>query len=145
MYDLFQNYVGDLNKLREAFHSELEATAKDLSQAMALYASRNDAALASFMEQAATRGAELEAAAAARLNQFRGAPAGADLSDDNEPVALTAINEDKLRISTAAERAVADGLQVESQGGRKLPPARSITLVKSEQVQSELLTDRAAE
>lgn len=145
MYDLFQNYVGDLNKLREAFHSELEATAKDLSQAMALYASRNDAALASFMEQAATRGAELEAAAAARLNQFRGAPAGADLSDDNEPVALTAINEDKLRISTAAERAVADGLQVESQGGRKLPAARSITLVKSEQVQSELLTDRAAE
>src|SRR5215469_6788524 len=107
MYDLFQNYVGDLNKLREAFHSELEAAAGDLSQAMALYASRGEAALASFMEQAATRGAELEAAAAVRLNQFRGVPADADLSDDNEPVALTPINEDKLRISTAAERAVA--------------------------------------
>jgi hypothetical protein len=26
MQDLFQNYVSDLNKLREAFHSELEAT-----------------------------------------------------------------------------------------------------------------------
>jgi hypothetical protein len=138
MYDLFQNYVGDLNKLREAFHSELEATAKDLSQAMALYADRSEAALASFMQQAAIRGAELEAAAAVRLNQFRGHPTDADLSDvDNEPVARTPINADKLRISTAAQQAVADGLQGESEGGRKLPPARSITLVKSEQVQSE--------
>jgi hypothetical protein len=42
-----------------------------------------------------------------------------------------------LRISTAAERAVADVLQVESDGHRKLPPARSIALVKSAQVQSE--------
>lgn len=136
MYDLFQNYVSDLNKLREAFNSELEATAEDLSQAMALYASRNEAALASFMEQAAIRGAELEAAAAERLNQFRGLPADADLSD-NGPVALTPTNADKFRISTAVQRAVADGLQVESEGDRKLPPARSITLVKLEQVQSE--------
>ena len=138
MYDLFQNYVGDLNRLREAFHRELEATAKDLSEAMALYADRSEAALASFIEQTAICGAELEAAAAERLNQFRGHPVDADLSDvDNEPVARTPINADKLRISTAAERAVADGLRVESEEGRKLPQARSITLVKSEQVQSE--------
>src|ERR1700722_20022465 len=138
MYDLFQNYVSDLNKLREAFHSELAATAEDLSKAMALYAGRSEAALASFMEQAATRGAALEAEAAARLNQFRGLPANADLSDvDNGRVARTPTNADKLRISTAAEHAVAAGLQVESEGDRKPPPARSIALVKSGQVQSE--------
>ena len=137
MYDLFQNYVSDLNKLREAFHSELAATAEDLSKAMALYADRGEAALASFMEQAATRGAELDAAAALRLNQFRGLPANADPSDvDNGPVARTPTNADKLTISTTAERAVADVLQFESEGYRKLPPARSI-LVESGQVQSE--------
>ena len=138
MYDLFQNYVSDLNKLREAFHSELVATAEDLSKAMELYAGRSEAALTSFMEQAATRGAELEAEAAARLNQFRGLPANADLSDvDNGRVARTPTNADKLRISTAAERAVAAGVQVESEEYRKLPPAHSIALVKSGQVQSE--------
>ena len=138
MYDLFQNYVGDLNRLREAFHSELEATAKDLSQAMARYTSRNDAALESFMEQAAIRGAELEAAAAVRLNQFRGYPVDAALSDlDTEPVAHSPTNADRSRISTTAQQAVADGLQVESEGYRKMPPARSIALVKSGQVQSE--------
>ena len=137
MYDLFQNYVSDLNKLRDAFHNELTATSEELSKAMALYASRNDAALASFMEKATARGEELEAAAAVRLNQFRGLPANADLSDaDNGRVARTPTNPDKLRISTAAERAVADVLQFESEGYRKLPPARSI-LVESGQVQSE--------
>ena len=138
MYDLLQNYVSDLNKLREAFHSELAATAEDLSKSMALYAERSEAALASFMEQAATRGAALEAAAALRLNQFRGLPANADLSDaDNGRVARTPTNPDKLRISTTAEHAVAAGLQVESEGDRKPPPARSIALVKSGEVQSE--------
>jgi len=137
MYDLFQNYVSDLNKLRDAFHNELTATAEELSKAMAFYASRSDAALASFMEKATARGAELEAAAAVRLNQFRGLPANADLSDaDNGRVARTPTNPDKLRISTAAEHAVADVLQFESEGYRKLPPAGSI-LVKSGQVQSE--------
>ena len=138
MYDLFQNYVSDLNKLRDAFHNELTATAEELSKAMAFYASRSDAALASFMEKASARGEELDAAAAVRLNQFRGLPANADPSDiDNGRVAPTPTNADKLRISTAAERAVADVLQVESDGHRKLPPARSIALVKSAQVQSE--------
>ena len=137
MYDLFQNYVSDLNKLRDAFHNELTATAEELSKAMAFYSSRSDAALASFMEKATARGAELEAAAAVRLNQFRGLPANADLSDaDNGRVARTPTNPDKLRIATAAERAVADVLQFESEGYRKLPPARSI-LVESGQVQSE--------
>jgi len=137
MYDLFQSYVSDLNKLREAFHSELEATAEDLSKAMALYADRSEAALASFMEQATTRGAELEAAAAVRLNQFRGLSANADLSDVDNGRVAPPTNADKLRISIAAEQAVADGLHVESEGDRKLPLARSIALVKSGQVQSE--------
>ena len=61
MQDLFQNYVSDLNKLRDAFHSELAATAEDLSKAMGLYASRSEAALVSFMEKVSTRGVELEA------------------------------------------------------------------------------------
>ena len=137
MQDLFQNYASDLNKLREAFHSELEATAEELSKAMALYAGRTKSALASFMEKAAIRGVELEAAAAVRFNQFRGLPANADLSDlDDGPLARTPTNADKMRIATAAEQAVADSLQVESEGDRKPPPPRSITLVKSEQVQS---------
>ena len=138
MYDLFQNYVTDLNKFRDAFHNELTATAEELSKAMAFYASRSDAALASFMEKASARGEELDAAAAVRLNQFRGLPANADISDvDNGPVARTPTNPDKLKILTAVEQAVADVLQVESEGHRKLPPARSIALVKSGQVQSE--------
>ena len=53
MQDLFQNYVSDLIKLRDAFHGELEATAEELSKAMALYAGRSEAALASFMEKVA--------------------------------------------------------------------------------------------
>jgi hypothetical protein len=43
---------------------KLTATAEELSKAMAFYASRSDAALASFMEKATARGEELEAAAA---------------------------------------------------------------------------------
>ena len=52
MQDLMQSYASDLNKLRDAFHNELTATAEELSKAMAFYASRSDAALASFMEKA---------------------------------------------------------------------------------------------
>ena len=72
MQNLFQNYVSDLIKLRDAFHGELSATAEDLSKAMTLYAGRSEAALASFMEKLASSCVELEAAAAVRLNQFRG-------------------------------------------------------------------------
>ena len=75
MYDLFQNYVSDLNKLRDAFHSELAATAENLSKAMELYASRSEAALASLMEQAANswRGARSGGRAEARtISRFAG-------------------------------------------------------------------------
>jgi hypothetical protein len=112
--DLFQNYVRDLNKLREEFHDELTATATELSKAMGEYSRRGEAALTSFMEKVSARGEALEAAAAARLNQFRG------LSADGSPF--------DERIAAAAERAVAEGL--ETNGDRK--PRRAIALVKSE-------------
>ena len=132
MQDLFQNYVSDLIKLRDAFHGELTATAEELSKAMGLYSRRSEAALASFMEKVSTRGVELEAAATARLNQFRGLPANTDLPDgDKGPLAHTPTNADASRVATVAERAVANGLQVESDGDRKPQPARSIALVKS--------------
>jgi hypothetical protein len=120
MQDLIQNYVTDLNKLREVFHGELTATAEELSKAMALYASRSDAALSSFMEKASARGLELEASAAARLNQFCGLPAKGGLPHvDDGPLMHTPTNADVVRIAAAAEqRAVADGLHVESDGDR---------------------------
>jgi hypothetical protein len=131
MQDLFQNYVNDLNKLREAFHTELTATAEELSKAMGNYARRSEAALASFMEKVSARGMELEASAAARLNQFRGLPADGGLLDvDVGPQAHTSTNADRERIVTAAERAVAEGLHVESDGDRKPPSVRQMTLVK---------------
>ena len=37
MQDLMQSYANDLNKLRDAFHNELTATAEELSKAMAFY------------------------------------------------------------------------------------------------------------
>ena len=133
MQDLFQNYVSDLKKLRDVFHDELKATAEELSKAMGTYARRSEAALAAFMEKVSARGVELEAAAAARLNQFRGLPANAGLPDvDDGPLARTPTNADVSRVGAIAERAVADGLHVESDGDRKPPAARSITLVKSE-------------
>jgi hypothetical protein len=133
MQDLFENYVSDLNKLRDAFHNELTATAEELTKAMGNYAHRSEAALASFMEKVAARGVELEASAAARLNQFRGLPASGGLPDvDDGPLAGTPTNADRVRIVAAAERAVADGLQVESDGDRKPLSVRPMTLVKSE-------------
>jgi hypothetical protein len=133
MQDLFQNYVSDLNKLRDAFHNELTATAEELSKAMGNYAHRSEAALASFMEKVSARGVELEVSAAARLNQFRGLPANGGLPNVNDgPLADTPTNADRMRIVAAAERAVADGLQVESDGDRKPLSVRPMTLVKSE-------------
>ena len=137
MQDLFQNYMGDLNKLRDAFHSELTSTAEELSKAMGLYARRSEAALTSFMEKVATRGAELDAAAAVRLNQFHGLPANGGFPDvDNGPVAHTPTNTDVARIGAVAERAVAEGLHVENDGDRKPVSGRPMTLVKSSPVQS---------
>jgi hypothetical protein len=133
MQDLIQNYVSDLNKLREVFHNELAATSEELSKAMALYAKRSDAALASFVEKASARGMELEASTVARLNQFRGLPANDGLPDvDNGPLTQTPAHSDAARIAASAERAVADSLHVEGDRDRKPQPARSMTLVKSE-------------
>jgi hypothetical protein len=132
MQDLFQNYVNDLNKLRDAFHGELTATAEELSKAMGLYSRRSEAALASFMEKVSTRGVELEAAAAARLDQFRGLPADGGLPDvDNGSLAHTRTKADVARIGAAAERAVADGLRVENDGDHKPVSGRPMTLIKS--------------
>ena len=132
MQDLFQNYVHDLNKLRDAFHEELTTTAGELSKAMDIYAHRSEAALASFMEKVSARGVELEASAAKRLDQFRGVPANGDLPNvDDGPLAHTPINADQSRITAVAEGAVADGLDVEKDGDRKPWPARQMTLVKS--------------
>jgi hypothetical protein len=132
MQDLFENYVSDLNKLRDTFHSELTATAEELSKAMGMYARRSEAALAAFMEKVATRGVELEAAAEVRLNQFRGLPANGGLLDvDTGPLTQTPTNTDVAKIAAVAERAVADGLHVEDDEDRKPVAGRTITLVKS--------------
>jgi hypothetical protein len=133
MQDLFQNYVSDLNKLSDAFHNELTATAEELSKAMGSYAHRGEVALASFMEKVSARGIELEAAAASRLNQFRGLPANGGMPNvDDGPLADTPPDADRARIAAAAERAVADGLHVETDGDRKPQLGRLMTLVKSE-------------
>ena len=133
MQDLFENYVSELNKLREAFHDELAATSEELSQAMDMYARRGEAALASFMEKVSARGVELEAAAAARLNEFRGLPANGGLPDvDDGPLVDTPTNGDRARVAAAVERATADVLHVESEGDRKPQLGRTMTLVKSE-------------
>jgi hypothetical protein len=117
MQDLVRTYVDDLNKLRDAFHEQLAVTAGDLSKAMDIYANRSEAALASLMENASARGEEFEAAMAKRLNQFRGLLANGDLPNvDDRPVANAPTNTDRSRTEAAAERAVADGLQVENDG-----------------------------
>jgi hypothetical protein len=133
MQDLFQNYVDDVIKLRDVFHDELTAQAQELSKAMDVYARGSEAALSLFMEKVSACGAELEAAAAARLDQFRGLPVNSsppDVSDEPLPEAPT--NADQVEIAAAAERAVAEGLQVESDGDRKPKFGRPMVLVKSD-------------
>jgi hypothetical protein len=132
MQDLFESYISDLNKLRDAFHDELAATAKELSIALGSYASRSEAALASLMEKASARGVEFEALMTVRLNQFLGVSAnGSPAEVDDGPLADTSINEDQLSIAAAAERAVAEGLSIESDGELKPRSSRRMTLVKS--------------
>jgi hypothetical protein len=138
MQDLIQNYVSDLNKLREVLHSELATTSEELSKAMGLFAKRTEAALALFMEKASAHGMDLEASAAARLNQFCGLPANGRLPDvDHGPLTQTLTHSDAARIAASAERAVADSLHIESDrdvasaGDRKPQLARSMTVVKS--------------
>ena len=125
MQDLIQDYASDLKKLRELFHKELTATADELSKAMGVYAHRSEAALASFMEKASARGLELEVSATARLSQFCGLPANSGQPDvDDIPLTLTPTNAEVLRIAAAAEQAVADGLNVESDSHKPQPAAR---------------------
>jgi hypothetical protein len=101
---------------------------------MGEYSQRSEAALTSFMEKVSARGVALEAAAAARFDQFRGLPAKGGLPNVGDgPPAQTPTNVDREIIETVAERAVADSLHVESDEDRKLRSfARSITLVKSD-------------
>ena len=132
MQDLFQNYVSDLLKLRDEFHAELTVQAQELSKAMGNYSRHSEAALSSFMEKVTARGAELEAAAADRLNQFRGLPANGGPPDINDrPLADTSTNVDQVKIVAAAERAVADSLRVENEGDRKPRSGVPFALVKS--------------
>jgi hypothetical protein len=133
LQDLFESYVSDLYKLRDAFHGDLTSTAKELSQAMDDYAGRSEAALASFMEKVATRGVDLEAAAAARLDQFRGLPGAGGLPNVNDgPLAHAPPFADQAKIAAAAERAVADGPRVENDETHKPRSGRAIALVRSE-------------
>ena len=133
MQDLFQNYVDDLNKLRYALHDELAVQARELSKAMGNYSQRCEAALASFMENVSARGVEVEAAAAARFNAFRGLPVNVSLPDVSDgPLAQTPTNADQKVIETVAERAVADSLRVETDADRRPNSGRSITLVRSD-------------
>jgi hypothetical protein len=130
MQDLIQNYVSDLKKLRDAFHSELTATAEELSKAMGVYAHRSEAALASYMEKASARGLELEVSATARLSQFCGLPAAGSLPDvDDKPLGHTAPNANVFRIAAVAEEAVEDGQHVESDSSHKPQPAARLPRV----------------
>src|SRR5271165_2210917 len=105
MQDLIQDYASDLRKLHDVFHSELTATAEELSKAMGIYAHQSEAALASFMEKASARGLELEVSATARLNQFCGLPANGSLPDvDDKPLTHTLPNANVFRIAAAAEQ-----------------------------------------
>jgi hypothetical protein len=124
MQDLIEDYVSDLNRLREEFHNELAATAAELSKALEHYAQRNDAALASFLEKASARGMELEVSAAARLSQFRGLPTDDSLPKVNDaPPPPGNEGSDAARIATAAQRAIEYGLDVESNREREPQPA----------------------
>ncbi|MGC2833114.1 MAG: hypothetical protein WA238_02680 [Methylocella sp.] len=129
MQDLFQNYVDDLKAMRDEFHKELTVQAQELSKAMGIYARSNEAALSLFMKKVSARGAELEMAAAARLDQFRGLPVNRGLRHVSDgPLAHTANDADQERVAAAAERAFADSL--ESDGDRTA--RRAIALVQAE-------------
>jgi len=133
MQDLLQDYASDLRKLHDVFHSELTATAEELSKAISVYAHRSDAALASFMEKASARGLELEALAMARLNQFCGLPTNDSLLDvDDKPLRHTPTNASVFRIAVVAEQAVADGLHVESDSNHKPQPAARLPRINGE-------------
>jgi hypothetical protein len=138
MQDLFQTYVDDLNKLRSAFHEELAAEARELSNAMSKYSQRSEAALASFMDKVSARGVEFEVLAETRLNQFRGLPAKDSLPDVSDgPLAHTPTDADLERVAAAAELALTDGLLAESDADRKPKVGRLMALVKSDPARTQ--------
>jgi hypothetical protein len=133
MQDLIQNYVDVLNKLRDDFRNELAAQAQELSKAIGNYSRSSEAALSLFMEQVSARGVELDAAAAARLDQFRGLPVNSSLPDvSDEPLPQAPTNADQAKIAATAERAIAESLHVESDGDGKPKFGRPMVLVKSD-------------
>jgi hypothetical protein len=140
LQDLFESYVSDLYKLRDTFHDDLTSTAKKLSQAMDDYTERSEAALTSFMAKVAARGAELEAAAAVRLDQFRGLPASAGLPNVSDKSLADTPSADQVKIAavaeravgTAADRAVAARSHVENDETQKPRSGHAIALVRSE-------------
>jgi hypothetical protein len=81
------------------------------------------------MEKVSARGAELEAAATVRFDQFRGFPAEGGLPNVSDG-RLPPTDADQDRLTAAAERAFADGLDVDSEGDRKPKFGRPL-LVKS--------------
>ena len=133
MQDLFQNYVDDLNKLRDAFHDELAVQARELSKAMGIYSHRCDGGTGIVHGEGFGSRRGGREAAAARLDQFRGLPENRSLPDVSDgPLAHTPTNADQKIIETVAERAVADGLHVESDADRKPKSGRPMALVKSD-------------
>jgi hypothetical protein len=127
----FESYVSDLYKLRQAFYDDLASTARELSQVMDDYSRLSEAALTSFMDKVASRGVELEAAAAARLDQFRGLPA-ARLPNVNDRPLARAPPADQVKTAAAGERAVADELRIENDEAHRPRSGRAIALVRSE-------------
>jgi hypothetical protein len=139
MQDLIQDYASDLKKLRDVFHNELSATAEELSKAIAHYAHRSDAALASFMEKASAHGLELEVSATVRLSQFCGLPAKGSLPHvDDGPLMHTPTNADVLRIAAVAEQAVADGLHIENDSNHKPQPAARLPRINRDRPLEEI-------
>ena len=95
---------------------------------MDAYAERGDAAVSFFLEEVAARGAELETATAARLDQFYGLQPKHSLPNVSDgPLALP--DADQERVAAAAGRAFTDGLDVEVDHDRKT--GRPMVLVKS--------------
>jgi hypothetical protein len=88
---------------------------------MSIYAKNNEEALTLFMEKISARGAELEADAAVRFDQFRGLLKNGKLPnvcDGPGPLTHSATDPDQGTIAAAAEQALADALD-EIEGDRK--------------------------
>ena len=73
------------------------------------------------MEKVSARGVEVEAAAAARFDQFRGLPVKGDLPDVSDgPLAHIPTDADQRELQPPQSGRLVDGLLVESDTDRKL-------------------------